>query len=214
MNPDIQRANMWKRISAAFLDLILLVILITGLALLISEIVDYNSYVTALNDGYAKYEEMYDVTFGLDQDAFDALSKEEQDRYMEASNAMDQDKEVLYAYDMTINLSFVIISVSIFLGYLILEFFVPMLFGNGQTIGKKMFSLALMRTDSVKLTNFALFVRSMLASAPSKPWCPPCCLWPCSSHPSAWLHPPLSLVSWPCRSVCWCPAGTGHASTT
>lgn len=162
MNPDIQRANMWKRISAAFLDLILLVILITGLALLISEIVDYNSYVTALNDGYAKYEEMYDVTFGLDQDAFDALSKEEQDRYMEASNAMDQDKEVLYAYDMTINLSFVIISVSIFLGYLILEFFVPMLFGNGQTIGKKMFSLALMRTDSVKLTNFALFVRSML----------------------------------------------------
>ncbi|MBO5324194.1 MAG: RDD family protein [Oscillospiraceae bacterium] len=162
MNPDIQRANMWKRISAAFLDLILLVILITGIALLLSQIVNYNSYVTALNDGYAKYEEMYDVEFGLDQDAFDALSKEEQDRYMEASNAMDQDEEVIYAYDMTINLSFLIISVSIFLGYLILEFFVPMLFGNGQTIGKKMFSLALMRTDSVKLTNFALFVRSML----------------------------------------------------
>ena len=153
---------MWKRISAAFLDLILLVILITGIALLLSQIVNYNSYVTALNDGYAKYEEMYDVEFGLDQDAFDALSKEEQDRYMEASNAMDQDEEVIYAYDMTINLSFLIISVSIFLGYLILEFFVPMLFGNGQTIGKKMFSLALMRTDSVKLTNFALFVRSML----------------------------------------------------
>ena len=162
MNPDIQRANMWKRIAAAFLDVILLVILITGLVLLLSNILDYNSYVTKLNDGYAKYEEMYGVQFGLDQEAFDALPKEEQDRYTEASNALDQDKEVVHAYDMTISLSFVIISVSIFLGYLILEFFVPMLFGNGQTIGKKMFSLALMRTDSVKLTNFALFVRSML----------------------------------------------------
>ena len=162
MNPDIQRANTWKRISAAFLDLILLVILITGLVLLLCEIVDYNSYVSALNDGYAKYEEMYDVQFGLDQDAFDALSKEEQDRYTEASNALDQDADVMYAYNMTINLSFIVISVGIFLGYLILEFIVPMLFGNGQTIGKKMFSLALMRTDSVKLSNFALFVRSML----------------------------------------------------
>ena len=162
MNPDIQRANTWKRISAAFLDLILLVILITGLALLISEIVDYNSYVSALNDGYTKYEEMYGVEFGLDQDAFDKLSKEEQDRYMEASNALDQDEEVLRAYDMTINLSLAIISASIFLGYLLLEFVVPLLFGNGQTIGKKMFSLALMRTDSVKLSTFALFVRSML----------------------------------------------------
>lgn len=162
MNPDIQRANMWKRISAAFLDLILLVILITGIALLLSEIVDYNSYVTTLNDGYAKYEEMYGVQFGLDQDAYDALPKEEQDRYMEASNALDQDEAVVHAYNMTINLSLVVISVSVFLGFLLLEFLVPLLFGNGQTIGKKMFSLALMRTDSVKLTPFALFVRSML----------------------------------------------------
>ncbi|MBE6960402.1 MAG: RDD family protein [Ruminococcaceae bacterium] len=162
MNPDIQRANMWKRISAAFLDLILLVILITGLALGLSEILNYNAYVTALNDGYAKYEELYGVQFGLDQDAYDQLSKEEQDRYMEASNALDQDKEVVRAYDMTITLSLLIISISIFLGFLILEFIVPLLFGNGQTIGKKMFNLALMRTDSVKLTTFALFVRSML----------------------------------------------------
>ena len=153
---------MWKRISAAFLDLILLVILITGIALLLSEVLDYNSYVATLNDGYTKYEEMYGVQFGLDQDGFDALSKEEQDRYTAASDALDQDEEVVRAYDMTINLSFIIISISIFLGYLILEFFVPLLFGNGQTIGKKMFSLGLMRTDSVKLTNFSLFVRSML----------------------------------------------------
>ena len=162
MNPDIQRANMWKRISAALLDIILLVLLITGIGLLLSEVLDYNAYVAKLNDGYAKYEEMYGIEFNLDQEGFDALSIEEQEHYKAASNALEQDAEEVYAYDMTINLSFIIASASIFLAYLLLEFFVPVFFGNGQTIGKKVFSLGLMRTDSVKLTTFALFVRSML----------------------------------------------------
>ena len=162
MNPDIQRGNMWSRIAAGLLDLILLVILITGIATLLTNVLNYNDYVSALNAGYDKYEEMYGVTFGLNEDEFNALSKEEQDRYLAASDAMDQDQEVLKAYDMTINLSFIIMAVSILVAYLLLEFLVPLLFGNGQTLGKKMFNLAVMRTDSVRLTSFALFVRSIL----------------------------------------------------
>lgn len=162
MNPDIQRGNMWSRIAAGLLDLILLVILITGIATLLTNILNYNDYVSALNAGYAKYEEMYDVKFGLNEDEFNALSKEEQDKYLAASDAMDQDEEVLKAYDMTINLSFIIMAVSILVSYLLLEFVVPLLFGNGQTLGKKMFNLAVMRTDGVRLTSFALFVRSIL----------------------------------------------------
>ena len=153
---------MWSRIAAGLLDLILLVILVTGIATLLSSILHYNDYVTTLNDGYAKYEQMYGVTFGLDEEQFNALSEEEQEKYLAASNAMDQDEEVLKAYDMTINLSFIIISVSILIAHLLLEFLVPVLFGNGQTLGKKMFNLSLMRTDSVKLSHFALFVRSIL----------------------------------------------------
>ena len=162
MNPDIQRANMWSRIAAGLLDAILLVVLVTGIATLLGSILNYNDYVTTLNDGYTKYEEMYDVTFGLNEEEFNALPPEEQEKYTAASNAMDQDEEVLKAYDMTINLTFIIASVSVLVSYLLLEFLVPLLFGNGQTLGKKMFNLALMRTDGVKLTTFALFVRSIL----------------------------------------------------
>ena len=162
MNPDIQRGNMWSRIAAGLLDLILLIILVTGICALLTSILNYNDYVSALNAGYAKYEEMYDVKFGLNEDEFNALSKEEQERYLAASDAMDQDEEVLRAYDMTINLSFIIMAVSILVSYLLLEFLVPLLFGNGQTLGKKMFNLALMQTDGVKVSNFALFVRSIL----------------------------------------------------
>ena len=38
----------------------------------------------------------------------------------------------------------------------------PLLFGNGQTIGKKVFGIGLMRVDGVKVTSFALFVRTVL----------------------------------------------------
>lgn len=162
MNPDIQKPNFWSRIAAGFLDLILLVVLVTGIATILTSVLHYNDYVSTLNAGYAKYEEMYGITFGLDEDQYNALSPEEQEKYTAASNAMDQDPEVLYAYDMTINLSFIIIAVSILIAHLLLEFVVPLCFGNGQTLGKKMFNLALMRTDCVKVTPFALFVRSIL----------------------------------------------------
>lgn len=162
MNGDIQRANMWTRIAAAFLDLILLVILISGIVIAAMEITGYTGYVSQLNDCYAKYEEMYGVQFGLDEEQFNALTKEEQDNYTAAAEAAEKDPDLLWAYNIVINMSFAIIAASVFLGFLLLEFFVPLLFGNGQTLGKKLFNLALMRTDSVKLTPFALFVRSML----------------------------------------------------
>ena len=50
----------------------------------------------------------------------------------------------------------------ILFAYLLLEFVVPLLLKNGQTLGKKIFGIAIMRTDGVKITPFALFVRTVL----------------------------------------------------
>lgn len=60
------------------------------------------------------------------------------------------------------NLLFIIISVGILLAYLILEFVVPLFFKNGQTVGKKVFGICLVRTDCVKITNLALFARTVI----------------------------------------------------
>ena len=65
-------------------------------------------------------------------------------------------------YSIVVNLTLIIASVSILLGYLALEFVVPLLFGNGQTLGKKIFGIALMRTDGVRITPFMIFVRTIL----------------------------------------------------
>ena len=48
------------------------------------------------------------------------------------------------------------------LAVLVLEFIVPLLLGNGATVGKKVFSLGLIRTDGVKINTMQLFVRALL----------------------------------------------------
>ena len=48
------------------------------------------------------------------------------------------------------------------IAFLLLEFVVPLLFGNGQTLGKKVFGVAVMREDGVRLSPLLLFARTVL----------------------------------------------------
>ena len=63
---------------------------------------------------------------------------------------------------LILSLMLVILTLSILVGYAILEVFVPRLFGNGQTLGKKVFGIALMRTNGVKINTICLFIRTIL----------------------------------------------------
>ena len=76
--------------------------------------------------------------------------------------AFSQDADANYNYNMVISLSMVIVSLSVLLAYLGLEFAVPLLFGNGQTVGKKIFGIALMKQNGVKVNAVTLFVRTVL----------------------------------------------------
>jgi uncharacterized RDD family membrane protein YckC len=159
---DVQKASMWKRISAWLLDIILLAVLAVGLGALISYVTGYDSYNQQLLASYDKYETQYGVEFEVTQEQWEAMTQEQQDRYNEAYEALVADQEAMYAYNMVINLMLVSVSVSVLFAYLVLEFAVPLLLKNGQTLGKKVFSLALMRSDGVRITPFMLFVRTVL----------------------------------------------------
>jgi uncharacterized RDD family membrane protein YckC len=56
----------------------------------------------------------------------------------------------------------VIVSMSLLLAYVITEIIIPIFFKNGQTLGKKIFGIAIMRVDGIKITTFQLFVRAIL----------------------------------------------------
>lgn len=159
---DFQKANTWKRISAALFDFIMLVMVVVGFAYALSSIINYNSYFNELEAHYARYEKDYNLDFDISLEEYNALSEEDRATFDEASNAFSKDPAVNKTYQMLLNLTLLIAIFSILISYLILEFLVPLLFKNGQTLGKKIFGVGVMRIDGVKLTPFLLFVRSIL----------------------------------------------------
>lgn len=159
---DVQRASMWKRISAYLFDFIILGIVVVGVAFIMSVITGYDGYGDRFDDIRVKYETEYGIEFEISQEAFNELSDEQKSNYDAAFEALSKDNEASYVYTMMVNLTLVITSISILFGYVILELIVPLIFKNGQTLGKKIFGIALMRTDGVRTTPFALFVRTIL----------------------------------------------------
>ena len=159
---DLQRAGMWKRLSAALFDSIILFTVIVGMALLLSSVLNYDSHVNRMNELEQQYGEEYGVDLNITLEELKALSEEERQVYEAADEAYSQDPDVIYTYNMMLSMAMVIITFAILLGYLLLEFLVPLLLGNGQTLGKKLFGIGVMRIDSVRLPSVLLFARTVL----------------------------------------------------
>ena len=159
---DLQKANILKRVSAYILDLILLTIVVTGAAFALSAIFDYDSYSETLDRIYNEYEAEYGIDFDISADEYNSLTREEQKVYEDVNRLMNENEEAIEAYNMTVNLALIITSLSILSAYLLLEFAVPKMLGNGQTVGKKVFGIGLVRHDCVKISTLALLVRTLL----------------------------------------------------
>lgn len=162
MAVSLQRAGMWKRISAFLFDAILLGILAVLFAFLLSSALGYDRYVDTLNRCYEAYGEQYGVDFQTSLSQYDSMTEEEKQQLEEAYRAVGQDEEAAYAYQMTIRLTILMVSLGILLACLTWEVLIPALLKDGQTLGKKIFSLGVMRSDGVRLGGVQLFVRSIL----------------------------------------------------
>jgi len=159
---DLQKASLWKRIAAWMFDAILVGVLAVGVGLLLSVILGYDSHSKKVEDAYSRYETEYGITFEMTQAAYEAMTEEQRLSYEAAYEALIADEEAMYAYNMMLSLSLVITSLGIFIAILLWDFVVPLFLGNGQTLGKKIFGLGVMRVDGVKLTAVQLFARTLL----------------------------------------------------
>ena len=156
---DIQKASLLKRFSAFLLDFILLMILTCGFAMVASAVTGYDGYFDTMQQIRGRYEEEYGVSL---EDFSQEMTDEQKVVYEAIDAALQEDSEYIRCINMILSLSMVIVTLSLLLSFLTLEFLVPVLFKNGQTVGKKVFGIALVRSDGVKVTNFALFVRAVL----------------------------------------------------
>ena len=172
---DLQKASIMKRISAFLLDFVLMSIIITGSILLLYQITGYENFADKLNERNAEIEAKYNIAqitqeYKITVDSFQLLTEEERnalpedvrDRLSNCILERTTDNEYLNYLMILLNLMLLIISLSFFIAFLVLEFFVPLLPKNGQTVGKKVFSLGVVRIDSVRINTFSLFVRAII----------------------------------------------------
>ncbi len=159
---DMQRAGVWKRFAAWLLDLILVTILAAGFGTVLSSTMKYDEKVNQLEGLYAKYEQEYGVRFDISAEEYEKLTPDQLELYKKASDAVAADEQMGDLYNLIVHQSLIMISVGILISVLILEFVVPIAFGNGQTVGKKVFGIGLMRTDHVKVNAMQMFVRTLL----------------------------------------------------
>ncbi len=162
MATDLQKASIWKRTAAWMFDSILLGILAVAVGVLVSWILGYDAHNQTLEAAYDKYESQYGVVFEISLETYEEMTQEQRDNYDAAYAALIADEEAMYAYNMMLNQTLVILTVAILLATAVIEWLIPLYFGHGRTLGKKIFGLALMRTDGVQMNNMQLFTRAIL----------------------------------------------------
>ena len=172
---DLQKASLTKRLSAFLFDFILLAIVFTGAMTVISTIVKYDEY---FNVYQAKLLEIHDKhhtfqieeEYGISFSDYTYMTKEEKacvppevrEEFDACINEIDNDAELNKLSAINTNLTFVIITFSLLIAFGVVEFAIPLFLKNGQTLGKKIFSLAVIKMDGVRISPMILFVRTIL----------------------------------------------------
>ncbi len=159
---DLQQANVWKRISAFLFDVILLAVACVLCGWGLSYMLNYDSYYDTLMTRYQAIANENGLDVSVISQNYSDLTEEEQQLAEQVNQQLAADEDALHAYEMVIQLSLFIVSFGLLIAYLLLEFLIPLLLKNGQTLGKKIFGVALMRSDSVQISPVMLFVRTVL----------------------------------------------------
>ena len=178
---ELQKASLLKRASAYLLDIILVAVLAVGFGYLFSSILGYDNYYSAWVEAQDDYQKNFEIVIDVAPEDFEALTEEQKSayenelgitlpdtkeeyeaRYIAADKAMGQDEELIKVYSMLLNLSLITATFGVLFAFLVLEFGVPMLLKNGQTVGKKVFAIGVMQITGIRISPLSLFIRAIL----------------------------------------------------
>lgn len=151
-------------------DTVLVLLLSVSLSIPLLEMLHFNSLSEQLSSIQETYkidiEAQYSLNLDITEEEYNALSPNDKTAYDEASNAFN---EVLAADPTFMQLRAdritVIVTnacVTVLIGVLLTHFVLPLILKNGQTLGKKTFGLAVIRTNGVKISASQLFIRAMV----------------------------------------------------
>ena len=158
MATDLQKAGVMKRLSAFMLDLIIFILIASAVASLASWAIGYGKTADAFGAHYKSYGDRYEIDLNKE---YTSLTPAERDRYQAAQEALTQDEQTLRLYRDLMIKTISIVAIALFVTFALTEVLVPLLFKNGQTLGKKAFAIGVMRVDGVRITPFQMVVRTI-----------------------------------------------------
>ncbi len=170
----IQKANFWKRISAWMFDAVMTIVIAMGLAIPTLQIFRYDEYYeqfTAIQTVYTEQAETkYGIDFDLSAEEYNQMGEDAKSDYnqkkaeaqKEINDNLEKDEQATKLSSQLISIMVSTFCISLFLTFMVWYFVLPIIFKHGRTLGKKIFGLAVIRTNCVKISTPVLFVRSII----------------------------------------------------
>ena len=162
MNETLQKAPFFKRLLALMLDWMFIVILIFTCVMPMALVLKVGEYSENFDRYYTKYEKQYGVKFDLTEEQFNAMTEEELKLYEEAYNALTSDEEANAAHDALFKRMLGSIELSILAAYLVMDVLFPLMLKNGQTLGKRVFGLAVLRSAGEPASMLTILSRTVI----------------------------------------------------
>ena len=143
-------------------DIIVTIMLAAGFAVIINVFAGYDQKAADLDAYRTQYEEIYGIDFDINEEDYSKLATEQQQVYMDAHKALQQDAGFQKAFQVIFNLTMLMYGGGALAGYIVWYFVIPLFFGYGRTMGKRIFGLAVIRTNCVKVSAPVLFIRTVV----------------------------------------------------
>ena len=143
-------------------DAILVITVAVGVAYLLSTVLKYDDTIARRDQLRKEYEVKHGVVFDMSAEDYEKLTEDEKKKINDAYAEFASDDEVNRLDVQIVNTTLIVTVFSILIPMIIFEFVIPLCFGHGRTLGKKIFGTGVMRVDGVKVSTFQLFVRSIL----------------------------------------------------
>lgn len=140
--------------AAYFVDIILFIILFTGVVLLASFLVGFQDNYELLQEMYIKYG----VYVGSSSGGYNLCNTSEE-VCQNAWKEFFKDDLAFSYYSNSIQLILHMFAITAVISSFIYEFLIPTILGNGQTIGMKIMKVCLVNEENYRISNIQLFTR-------------------------------------------------------
>ncbi len=151
-----------KRAFAAAIDILLIALLTVFIAMPMSSLTGYKQARSDVDNLFSYMEQTYGVRFNLTAQELANLTEEQSHRYEEAFAFFAGDEENVRTYNRMVLGSYMTVLGSILIAVLILELAVPLILKDGQTAGKKLMGLVVIRMDGSPINALRLIARAVL----------------------------------------------------